>query len=54
VYQYQDYTITTTATLASTNTDIVTVTACVRQTPGPNMWKDQQRLAVVSWTVTYW
>ena len=54
VYQYQDYTITTTARLASTNTDIVTVTACVRQTPGPNIWKDQQSLAVVSWTVTYW
>jgi hypothetical protein len=54
VYQYQDYTITTTAKLASTNTDIVTVTACVRQTPGPSMWWEHQRLAVVSWTITYY
>jgi hypothetical protein len=54
VYLFNDYTITTTAKLASTNTNIVTVTACVRQTPGPSMWWEHQRLAVVSWIVTYY
>ncbi len=54
VYQYQDYTITTTARLASTNTNIASVTACVRQTPGPLIWWKHQSLAVVSWTVTYY
>jgi len=54
VYQYQDYTITTTARLASTNTDILRVIACVRQTPGSLMWWEHQSLAVVSWTIIYY
>jgi hypothetical protein len=54
VYLFQDYTITTTARRVSTNTDVLTVTACVRQTPGPLMPEEHQTLAVVSWTVTYY
>jgi hypothetical protein len=52
VHQYQDYTIKTTARMG--NTDIASVTACVRQTPGPLMWWEHQSLAVVSWAVTYY
>ena len=52
VYQYQDYTITSTARLGTT--DILSVTACVRQTPGSLMWWEHQSLAVVSWIVTYY
>jgi hypothetical protein len=48
---YQDYTITTTARLR--NTDILSITACVRQTPGPSLEFEHQSLAVVSWIVCY-
>ena len=51
VWQYQDYTITTTA--RRDNKDILKVTACVRQSPGPLVWWQQQNLAVVSWIVCY-
>jgi hypothetical protein len=54
VYQYQDYTITTTAKLASTNADILRIVACVRQTPGSLMWWEHQSLAVISWMITYY
>jgi hypothetical protein len=54
VYLFQDYTITITARRVSTNTDVLTITACVRQTPGPLQQEDHQTLAVVSWTVTYY
>ena len=50
-YQFQDYTVTVTASL--NGIDILTVTACMRQTPGPQLWHYQQSLAVVSWIVTY-
>ncbi len=51
-YQYQDYTITSTASRHGTN--VASVTACVRQTPGPSHWSEQQSLAVISWTITYY
>ena len=52
VLQYQDYTITTTASLH--NAKIASITVCVRQTPGPLIWWQHQSLAVVSWTVKYY
>ena len=48
---YQDYTITTTASID--DEDIVTITACVRQTPGPLVRHVAQTLAVVTWSVEY-
>jgi hypothetical protein len=48
---YQDYTITATARIR--NTDVVSIIACVRQTPGPLERHKAQTLAVVSWIVKY-
>lgn len=48
---YQDYTIITTASIR--NKDVVSITACVRQTPGPVIYYQRQSLAVVSWIVNY-
>lgn len=50
-YQYEDYTIITTASLR--NTKMARITACVRQSPGPFIWNEPQSLAVASWIVTY-
>jgi len=52
VYQYQDYTISTKARI--NNADIASITACLRQSPGPSLWWEHQTLTVVSWTVTYY
>jgi hypothetical protein len=52
---YQDYTITTTARkeINDVVSDVVSITACVRQTPGPLVRHHAQTLAVVSWIVEY-
>jgi hypothetical protein len=49
VYQYQDYTITSTASIGNT---YATIQACVRQSPGPLMWWEPQSLVVISWTIS--
>jgi hypothetical protein len=53
VYQYEDYTITTIATLAATDTDIVRLDVCVRQLPGPGYYWLPQELVVLTWQLTY-
>ena len=49
--QYHDYTITTTA--ATGNSNRVSITAGLRESPGPLIWQNGQTVKIISWQVTY-
>jgi hypothetical protein len=51
--QYADYAITTTARDLN-DKDIVSITAYVRQTPGPSLYQDPQDIQIISWQITYY
>jgi len=52
VYLYQDYTIT--ATAKKNNQNILSITACIRQTPGPLAWWKEQTVEIPSWQIKYY
>lgn len=52
VVRYRDYTITTTATRAGDK--VASVTAVLRQAPGPLNWWPPQDVEIVSWQVSYY
>lgn len=55
---YQDYTIKTTASQYDSSrkvwVPVATITACVRQSPNPLLWEEDQSLDIISWQVTYY
>ena len=49
---YRDYTIT--ATAIKGGEDILSITACIRQTPGPITWWLDQKINITSWQIEYY
>jgi hypothetical protein len=52
VVQYREYTITTLAKRG--NTDIASITARLRQSPGPLIWWANQNIEIVAWEIRYY
>lgn len=52
VVQYREYTITTLAKRG--NTDIASITARLRQSPGPLIWWANQDIEIVAWEIRYY
>jgi hypothetical protein len=49
---FTDYLITSNS--SRDGEDAVTITAYVRQTPGPSIWWEEQSLDILSWNVHIW
>lgn len=52
VYLSQDYTVTITA--SRRGADVASITACLRQWPGPMIRWEEQSIAVLSWIISYY